>query len=76
MTDYTIINGTNAELTNVNAANQDIAAKSLSHGVALDGTELATVIALGGVAVMKTAPTYEQKRGVAQVARYRLSSAQ
>lgn len=71
MVDYTIINGTSAELTNVNAGGDDVPAKKSAAGVALDATELAAVIALGGVAVLKDAQTYQQRRNCAKVLQYR-----
>lgn len=75
MADYTIANGTNAALTNVNAGGDDVPARSVRHSITLDATELAAACALAGVAVMKDAATYQAKREVARVLRYRKSIA-
>jgi hypothetical protein len=53
MTDYLIVNATAAELTDVNAGNDDVAAYSQA-SITLDSTELAAVLALDGpLAVVK-----------------------
>ena len=65
MVNYTIINSTAAELTDVNAGGTDIPAHTIQTGVALSSAELATVTALNGVAVMQDAPTAAEKKAVA-----------
>jgi hypothetical protein len=52
MVDYTIINGTEAQLANVNAGGTDVEALSTKDGVTLDNTELAAVLTNDYVAVM------------------------
>lgn len=53
MADYTVINGTEATLTDVNAGGTDVGAMSYRDGVTLTNTELATLCATTGVAVTK-----------------------
>ncbi len=64
MVNYTILNGKTTALTAVNAGGKNVPALSVRSGIALDATELAAVIALGGgVGVFKDATlTYEVKR--------------
>lgn len=71
MVDYTVVNGTSAAITDINAGGDDVPAYSQATGVALDATELAAVIALGGVAVLKDAQSYTVRRWVSRVMRYR-----
>lgn len=51
--DYTIVNGTEAQLVNVNAAGVDVDPKSYKNAVSLTNTELAALLATAGVAVLK-----------------------
>ena len=51
MADYTIVNGTDAQLVNVNAGGTDVDAYTYKDGVTLDNTELAEVCATPGVYV-------------------------
>ncbi len=53
MTDYTVINGTEATLTDVNGGGTDVGAMSYRDGVTLTNTELATLCGTLGVAVTK-----------------------
>lgn len=73
MVDYAIYNGTRTALTNVNAGGDDVPAHKSAVGVALDATELEAVLTIAGVAVTKNAPTYQQKRNLAGVLRWRKS---
>lgn len=54
MVDYTIINGTESQLANVNAGGTDVEALSTKDGVTLTNTELAALLTADFVAVMKT----------------------
>lgn len=67
MVAYTIINGTAAELTNVNVGGTDVAAYTISNAVTLTDAELATVAALNGVAVMQTLASGAEQYSVANV---------
>lgn len=51
--DYTVINGTEADLSNVNAGGTDVGSLTYRDGVTLTNTELATLCATKGVAVIK-----------------------
>jgi hypothetical protein len=73
MANYTIVNGTDSVLADVNAALDDIPARSIVKTVALDSTELAAVLTVAGVAVFKDLPTYQERRNVARIAKYRKS---
>lgn len=53
MTNYTYINGTEADIADVNAGAVDVGAMSYRNGVALDATELAAAVAVLGVAIIK-----------------------
>lgn len=53
MVDYTVINGTEADLSNVNAGGVDVGAMSYRDGVTLTNTELAVLCTTLGVAVIK-----------------------
>jgi hypothetical protein len=70
MADFTIINGSGAELTNVNAGGDDVPKYSIATGVTLTGAELLVVAALADVAVMKDAVTYQQRRNAARILKY------
>lgn len=65
MTDYQVINGTDAELTNINAGGFDVAARTVSANVTLTQAELETVASMNGVAVMQASPTAAEKGSVA-----------
>lgn len=64
MVDYVIINGTAAELTNVNAGGTDVAAYTISGNVTLTDAELAIVASLDGVAVMQASASAAEKAAV------------
>lgn len=53
MVNYTIINGTEAQLVDVNGGGTDVDALSTKDGVTLTNTELATLLTTNGVAVVK-----------------------
>jgi len=71
MADYLIANGTDAELTNVNAGGVDVPRRSSGNTITLTDVELAAVCVLPGVAVMKDTSTFQQRREVAKVLKYR-----
>jgi hypothetical protein len=50
---YTIINGTESQLVDVNAGGTDVDALTYKDGVALTNTEIATLLGTAGVAVLK-----------------------
>lgn len=84
MVDYVIINGSDAELTNVNAGGTDVAARTISADVTLTDTELGDLIDAAGensVALMNAAASNAEKLDIAQtildaqVASVNLSSA-
>lgn len=52
MAAYTVVNGTEADLSNVNAGGVDVGALSYRDGITLTNTELATLCSTPGVAVM------------------------
>ncbi len=70
MADYTIINGTEEQLVDVNAGDVDVDALSFKDGVTLDNTELAALLTTDGVAVMATAPSSQLKRVMAIASQY------
>ncbi len=74
MTNYTVINGTEADLSNVNAGGVDVGAMSYRDAVALDATELAALCGTLGVAVTKdgTGVAYKEqiKRAIGLAAMY------
>jgi hypothetical protein len=70
MVDYTVINGTGAELTNINAGGDDVPKYSIATGTTLTNAELAALAVLTDVAVMKDAVTYQQRRNVARILKY------
>ena len=51
MADYTIVNGTDEQLVNVNAGGTDVDAFTYKNGVTLDNTELAALCATLGAYV-------------------------
>lgn len=53
MVNYSIANGTEAQLVDVNGGGTDVDALSTKDGVTLTNTELATLLTTNGVAVMK-----------------------
>lgn len=53
MVDYTIVNGTEAQLVNVNAGGTDVDALTTKDGVTLTNTELAALLTADFVAVFK-----------------------
>lgn len=65
MTDYQVINGTDAELTNINGGGSDVAARTVSGNITLTQAELETVASMNGVAVMQASPTNAEKGSVA-----------
>jgi hypothetical protein len=71
MVNFTIINGTDAQLSNVNAGGIDVPKRSIRTGITLTGAEALVVGALPGVAIMKDAATRAQLRAVAKAAQYR-----
>lgn len=74
MADYTIINGTEAQLVNVNVGGTDVDALTYKDGVTLTNTEIATLLGTAGVAVLKDqvglADKEQLKRVVAVAAHY------
>ena len=52
MASYTIINGTDAQLVNVNAGGVDVDAHTYKNGVTLTNTELAALLTTLGVGVL------------------------
>ena len=69
MVDYCIINGTDAELTNVNVGGTDVAARTIAAQVTLTDTELGDLIDAAGensVALMNVSPTDAEKMDIAQ----------
>lgn len=64
MTDYTIVNGTNSQLVDVNGGGTDVDALTYKDGVTLTTAEIATLLATAGVAVLKNAPSQALKRVV------------
>ena len=70
MADFTIVNGTSAELTNVNAGGVDVPANSIGQSITLTGAELLVVAALSGVAVLKDSPTNAERRAIARGLKY------
>lgn len=77
MADYLVINGTDAALSNINAGGSDVAA--YGYGVDADGvdgavatltdTELGTLLANDGVAVVGVSTTQEQRRLISKILR-------
>lgn len=65
MTDYVVINGTDAELTNINAGGSDVAARTVSGNITLTQAELETVASMNGVGVMQASATAAEKGSVA-----------
>lgn len=53
MVNYTIINGTESQLTDVNSGGTDVDALTTKDGVVLTNAELATLLTTDAVAVMK-----------------------
>ena len=69
MVDYCIINGTDAELTNVNVGGTDVPARTITAAVTLTDTELGDLIDAAGensVALMNVSPTDAEKMDIAQ----------
>ena len=64
MADYTIINASGAELTDVNAGGDDVADGTIVTGITLDGTELAALLLEDGVAVMQDAASSAEQAAV------------
>jgi hypothetical protein len=44
MADYTVVNGSDQELTNINAGGSDVSAYSFKNGITLSGAELAALL--------------------------------
>lgn len=53
MVNYTIVNGTESQLVDVNGGGTDVDALATKDGVTLTNAELATLLATNGVAVIK-----------------------
>jgi hypothetical protein len=49
---YTVVNGTEADLSNVNAGGVDVGSMTYRDGITLTNTELATLCSTKGVAVI------------------------
>jgi hypothetical protein len=71
MADYMIVNGTDSELTNVNAGGVNVPKRSVGNTITLTDAELAAVCALPGVAVLKDTATRAHMRACAKVLQYR-----
>lgn len=70
MVDYTIVNTTASELTNVNVGGIDVAPRTIKQNVTLTDAELAAAVALSGVVVVKDDLTRTQLRVLARGLRY------
>lgn len=70
MADYTIVNTTAAELTNVNAGGTDVAPRSIREDITLSDAELAAAVALSGVVVLKDDLNRTQTRVLARGMKY------
>lgn len=70
MADYTIVNGTNAELTNVNVGGTDVAARTIKEDVTLTDAELATLVATTDVLVIKDDLSRNDLRRLARHLKY------
>lgn len=74
MTDYTIINGTGTDLSNVNAGGTDVGAYSYRDAVTMTSAEIVTLLATQGVAVVKdqtaVASTKQIKRSIGMSGQY------
>lgn len=66
MATYTVINGTQNALSNINAGSDDVPAFSTLDSV-LDGTELAALLTTAGVAVVKSTTSRAAKREIRKV---------
>lgn len=66
--DYVVINGSDAEITNINAGGTDVAARTVSADITLTDAELAAALAAAdnSVAVMQASATAAEKLDVAQ----------
>lgn len=71
MTDYMVINSTDAEVTNINAGGVDVPARSVGYTITLTAAELATAVATAGVAVILDTSTYQHRRNLARTLKYR-----
>lgn len=67
MANYVIINASGAELTDVNAGGDDVAAGTISANLTLDDAELAAVCALDNVAVMNASASTAEKAAVGEL---------
>ena len=74
MVAYTIFNGTDATLANVNVGGIDVP-KRQARTATLTDAELAAVCVLDGVAVMQTGASHKERRACAKVMQYRKVSA-
>lgn len=70
MADYTVVNTTSAELTNVNVGGTDVAARTIQEDITLTDAELATLVATAGVLVVKDDLTRNQLRVLARGLKY------
>ena len=64
--DFICVNSTAAAIEDVNAANEDLPANSVTDGIALDGTELLALAATNGVAILQTAATAAEQAAIAR----------
>ena len=74
MADYLVVNGTGAELTNINVGGDDVPAYSIGVGglgtvSTLTDPELAALLVNDGVIVMSDGSTNEQRRLASKVLR-------
>lgn len=74
MAAYLVVNTTDAQISNVNAANYDIAPNSVAT-FTLDSTELAALASTSGVAVMKSTASYQERREAAKLLKHKKSVA-
>lgn len=74
MAAYTIINGTESQLANVDGSSTNVDALTYKDGVTLDSSHLTTLLGTAGVAVLKdltgVADAQQLKRVVAIAAMY------
>lgn len=70
MATYTIINGTEAQLVNVNVGGTDVDALTYKDAVTLTDVELATLLVTAGVGVAKSALSTKLKRVLSVAASY------
>lgn len=71
MANFTVVNSTSADLEDVNAADDDVPARSICSPVTLDAAEALVLVAIPGVAVLDDATTYQHRRNIAKMLKYR-----